>query len=218
MVPPQTRRTSNSMPLDDVLRTSLLATHLNGEPLPAVHGGPLRLVTPGVYGTMHLKWLSRLRFEAEETRNYNHIPRYRMPLQPIPPGQKIEYTLDNSRFNWWMKTKSVVLAPEPEMQVPAGRMMIQGVAFNDGAAPITSVLVSLDQGRAWRRAALTVPKSPYAWYPWRLAIQARPGKLSIWTRAVDALGRTQPQDGSIFWNPSGYEWNGVEQIDVTVVG
>lgn len=206
----------HSLPIDDVLRTSLLATHLNGEPLPAIHGGPLRLVTPGVYGTMHLKWLSRLRFEAEETRNYNHIPRYRVPLQPIQPGEAIEYTLTNSRFNWWMNVKSVVLAPEAGSTLPAGRLAIRGVAFNDGAAPLTSVLISLDQGQTWRQARLNAPASPYAWYPWQFTVNARPGKLSIWSRAIDAWGRSQPLDGSVFWNPSGYEWNGVEQIDVTI--
>jgi hypothetical protein len=42
------------------------------------------------------------------------------------------------------------------------------------------------------------------------------GKRELWARTVDALGRTQPLDGSIHWNPSGYEWNGVEKISVTV--
>jgi hypothetical protein len=30
------------------------------------------------------------------------------------------------------------------------------------------------------------------------------------------LGRGQPFDGAIHWNPQGYTWNGVEKIDVTV--
>jgi hypothetical protein len=33
---------------------------------------------------------------------------------------------------------------------------------------------------------------------------------------VDALGRTQPLDGSIAWNPAGYAWNGVDAVTVTV--
>ena len=43
-----------------------------------------------------------------------------------------------------------------------------------------------------------------------------PGTYEVWSRAVDALGRSQPLDGTIFWNPNGYEWNGVHKIAFTV--
>jgi hypothetical protein len=36
------------------------------------------------------------------------------------------------------------------------------------------------------------------------------------SRAIDALGRTQSLEGSIFWNPNGYEWTGVFKVEVTV--
>ena len=50
----------------------------------------------------------------------------------------------------------------------------------------------------------------------RPAPQMPAGPRELWVRAVDALGRSQPLDGSIHWNPSGYEWNGVEKIAVRV--
>jgi len=206
----------HSLPVDDVLQHAILATHLNGQPLPAIHGGPVRLVTPGVYATMHIKWLKRLRFERDETRNYNQIPRYRVPRQPIAPGTKIEYTFANSRFNWRMNVKSVILLPTPGRQLAPGRCNVQGVAFNDGGCRIDSVLVSTDQGQSWGRAALQRPASNYAWTTWRLPIEAAPGPLTIWSRAVDAWGRSQPLDGAVAWNPSGYEWNGVDKVDVSV--
>ncbi len=42
-----------------------------------------------------------------------------------------------------------------------------------------------------------------------------PGEHEIWARAIDALGRSQPLDGSVFWNPNGYEWTGVYKTPVT---
>ncbi len=61
---------------------SILALELNGEPLPGIHGGPVRLVTPGFFGTMQIKWLARLRFETAESPSFYHANEYRVPLEP----------------------------------------------------------------------------------------------------------------------------------------
>ena len=39
----------------------LLATHLNDEPLPELHGGPLRLVVPFLQGYKSVKWVGAIR-------------------------------------------------------------------------------------------------------------------------------------------------------------
>jgi DMSO/TMAO reductase YedYZ molybdopterin-dependent catalytic subunit len=206
----------HSLPLDEALKKSILALRLNGQPLPAIHGGPVRLVTPGYYGTMHVKWITRLRFDERESNHTSHIPHYRTPLVPIAPGQQFQPTFDNSEPNWRMRLKSVVLRPAPGARLARGETTIVGVAFNDGEARIDSVLVSTDGGANWRVARLDAPKSPCAWYRWQATLELAPGKHQIWSRAVDALGRSQPVDGAVFWNPRGYTWNGVEKIDVTV--
>ncbi len=41
---------------------TLLATHMNGEPIPPEHGGPVRLVVPALYGWKSVKWVSRILF------------------------------------------------------------------------------------------------------------------------------------------------------------
>ena len=41
----------------------------------------------------------------EETSNYNHVPRYRVPKRPIKPGADYAFTLQNSNYNWNMKVK-----------------------------------------------------------------------------------------------------------------
>ncbi len=206
----------HSIPLAEALKKSLLALRMNGQPLPAIHGGPVRLVTPGFYGTMHVKWLSSLRFEAGESEHTSQVPHYRTPLEPIAPGQKFTATLANSEPNWRMKIKCVVLSPGPDATLSAGSTTFQGVAFNDGEARIAKVLVSPDAGRTWQAAELDVPASPYAWYRWHAALKLPPGKQQVWAMAIDELGRGQPMDGAIHWNPQGYTWNGVEKISVTV--
>jgi len=40
---------------------------------------PVRLMTPGVLGAMHINWLGTLSLVESESENYNHVPRYRVP-------------------------------------------------------------------------------------------------------------------------------------------
>ena len=206
----------HSVPLNDALRLGILATEMNGEPIPAIHGGPVRLVIPGYYGTMNIKWLSELSFDAHETNNYNQIPRYRVPLLPIEPGSDIDYTFENSQPNWEQKIKSVIFSPLPEDDVVAGPVTVRGVAWNDGVVPVTAVEISTDNGASWRTAELTTPESPFAWYHFRAEVELPAGEGRIMARAADELGRSQPLDGSVHWNPSGYEWNGVDVVDLAV--
>ncbi|MEX2121544.1 MAG: sulfite oxidase [Pirellulales bacterium] len=210
---PQGADFEHSIPLPDALGRSLLAITMNGEALPAVHGGPVRLVTPGYYGTMNIKWLHRLRFEARETHNHHQVRRYRTPLVPIAPGSPFEYGLANSEPNWRMPIKSVVFAPLEGERLAAGAVDVRGVAFNDGAARIVSVEVSTDGAGTWRRTELKAPASPYAWYHWRTTLTLPRGKQRLLARAIDAQGRGQPLDGAIGWNPAGYGWHGVHSVD-----
>jgi hypothetical protein len=90
------------------------------------------------------------------------------------------------------------------------------VAFNDGEAAIEQVLVSTDMGGTWRSVPFKNPSSPYGWYRWSAGFELPSGKHQVWAKAVDALKRGQPLDGTIDWNPQGYAWSGVEKIEVTV--
>jgi DMSO/TMAO reductase YedYZ molybdopterin-dependent catalytic subunit len=206
----------HSIPLDVALERSILALTLNGEPIPKVHGGPVRLVTPGYYGTMNVKWLSKLRFEAEESKNHHHVGRYRTPLRPLKPGSEFKSTLANSEANWEMRIKSVIFSPLEGARLSPGEVEIRGVAWNDGQTKIEAVEISADGGQSWRRAEITRPKSPYAWHPWKLVTKLTAGKHKLLSRAIDVTGRAQPLDGAIGWNPAGYAWSGADVVNVEV--
>lgn len=70
---------TTSLPLQDLLDDDvLLAYGLDGKPLDAEHGGPLRLVVPMLYAYKSAKWVRKLRFTKEqelgywETRGYSN--------------------------------------------------------------------------------------------------------------------------------------------------
>src|SRR5262249_48026799 len=46
---------------------AMVAYRLNGEPIPLIRGGPVRLILPWAYGFKNIKWLQRFRL-THETR------------------------------------------------------------------------------------------------------------------------------------------------------
>jgi DMSO/TMAO reductase YedYZ molybdopterin-dependent catalytic subunit len=203
---------------DPGLKNAILALKMNGEPIPACHGGPVRLIIPGFYGNMNVKFLTTLLYAAEQSPSAFQSVGYRMPNGPVEPGQfeANDYTVYNSVPTYGHKIKSVIFSPLPDDKPKAGPVDITGVAFNDGEAAVTMVEVSSDGGKTWTMADLKAAESPWAWYHWSAKGMLASGKNVLMSRATDALGRTQPMDGLTRWNPRGYEWNGVEHLEVMV--
>jgi hypothetical protein len=135
----------------------------------------------------------------------------------LNPGESIEYTSANSDPNYDMKINSRLYFPASESVLRANTPFIaKGVAWNDGAAELTSVELSIDQGHNWQSAVMARVTGPFAFRGWTMTISLPVGRHQIWVRAADARGRTQPIDGGIFWNTGGYAWNGVEKVSVSV--
>ena len=58
---------ARSMSLDDAMNpANLLCYEMNGSPLPAANGFPVRLIAPGWFGVANVKWLRRI--ELRDTR------------------------------------------------------------------------------------------------------------------------------------------------------
>jgi sulfite oxidase len=203
---------------DPALDNAILALRMNGEPIPATNGGPVRLIIPGYYGNMNVKMLTTLLYAAEESPSAFQSVGYRMPLVPVEPGEfeANDYTTENSVPTYGHKIKSVIFSPLPDDGAKAGAVDITGVAFNDGEALITTVEVSADGGKTWMNADIKPPESPWAWYHWSAKTTLASGKTVLMCRATDALGRGQPMDGLTRWNPRGYEWNGVDRVEITI--
>jgi hypothetical protein len=79
-----------SIPIEKAMHPdTLLATHMNGEPLPLLHGAPLRLITPGWMGDACVKWLTDLTLLAEEAKGFYMETAYRYPAHPVEPGTAV---------------------------------------------------------------------------------------------------------------------------------
>jgi DMSO/TMAO reductase YedYZ molybdopterin-dependent catalytic subunit len=199
------------------LADAILALRMNGEPIPTIHGGPVRLIVPGYYGNMNVKWVTELTLTPEQTPSALMQKTYRMPIRQVEPGKFTtqDLTQQNSDPTYGFAIMSVVFAPLDGQRVRAGSVTLSGVAWNDGVVPISDVRISLDQGRSWLPAELTGAESAYAWHHWQKRVDLPAGQHEVWVRAIDAWGRSQPLDGLSTWNPGGWDWHGVDRVAFT---
>lgn len=73
----QTLSYARSLPREQALHPdTLLAYAMNGEPLPAAHGFPLRLIVPGWYGMASVKWVRRIEAIAQHFQGFFQVERY----------------------------------------------------------------------------------------------------------------------------------------------
>ena len=185
----------------------LLAWEMNGEPLPAEHGYPLRLVVPRWYGVASVKWLAQVRVLAEPFRgHFQHEKYIYLGEAGTPDGTPVAR----------MRVRSLIAHPSAGDELTAGvPMEIRGCAWS-GEAPVERVEVSADGGRTWAAAQLGAAPSPYAAALWRLLwIPPPAGAAELIARATDAAGNTQPME--CVWNELGYGNNAVQRVPVTIV-
>jgi len=201
-----------SMPMHKAMHpATLLALSMNGE-APAIHGFPARLIVPGWDGTSWVKWVTRLTPAAQMSSGFFMNPAYRIPKFHLPPGTPARPA--ELEVIEGMPVKSSITAPEDQAKIASGTVTIRGIAWA-GEQAIERVEVSTDGGSRWRDAQLSQPKLNFAWRLWQIEWRPpEPGYYTILSRATDSAGRVQPFVPA--WNPSGYLWNGIDRIGVTV--
>ncbi|MGH9866393.1 MAG: sulfite oxidase-like oxidoreductase [Candidatus Acidiferrales bacterium] len=73
-----------NVPLDDLTRpTTLFALRHNGEPLPADHGYPVRLVVPQLYAWKSVKWVRGIEFLPQDAPGFWEQNGYHMYGDPF---------------------------------------------------------------------------------------------------------------------------------------
>jgi DMSO/TMAO reductase YedYZ molybdopterin-dependent catalytic subunit len=174
-------------------RDSLVAVGMNGEPLPALHGFPARLVTPGLYGFVGAtKWLSRMTATTYAEQSAYWTDRGWAVDAPV-------------------LTQSRIDTPRAFAEVPAGPVTIGGVAWAQHRG-IERVEVRVDDGD-WQEARLGPDAGIDYWRQWYLPWQATSGEHRLSVRATDGTGTTQTEVSTTPF-PSGA--TGWHSIDVRV--
>lgn len=191
---------------------TLVAWAMNDQPIPQVHGAPLRLIVPGWEGAYSVKWLKTLTVANTEHDGFWVTTGYRYPTRRVAPGAAVD-AKDMAPLTG-LAVKSLITAPLDGAVVAPGRLAVAGFAWA-GETAIASVDVSTDNGASWQPATLAGSAVKYAWRRFEFAFTpARAETYTILSRATDATGKAQPIVPA--WNPSGYLWNAPDMVRVEV--
>jgi DMSO/TMAO reductase YedYZ molybdopterin-dependent catalytic subunit len=151
----------------------MLAVAMNGEPLPAAHGYPVRIVVPGLYGYVSAtKWVTELELTRWENFDSYWIPRGWSRLGPVKTMARI----DTPRYG----------------AERTGEVAIGGVAWAVHRG-VGQVQIRVDEGD-WLDAELGGVPSNDTWAQWVYRWSGDPGSYRIEARAIDKSGKAQVAD------------------------
>jgi DMSO/TMAO reductase YedYZ molybdopterin-dependent catalytic subunit len=195
---------------------SMIVWAMNGQPLPNIHGGPVRLIIPGWAGSASQKWLTRIVIRDKEHDGPGMTgTSYRLAIKPMVPGDKADPK--NFRILESMPVRSIITAPSNGTKLAAGTkdVPLRGASWA-GDLSVQRVDISVDYGQSWQQAKLEKPKNKFDWQRWTASIKLpSDGYFEVWSRATDSKGKMQPHVPPN-WNPSGYGGNPFHRIAVLV--
>lgn len=102
---------SRGVPMNKAMQEhGLIVWAMNGQPLPAIHGFPVRLVIPGWPGSVSSKWLNRIwvRDKVHDGAGMGGTS-YSMTIKPMIPGGKVDNA--NMRTMESMPVRSIITSP-----------------------------------------------------------------------------------------------------------
>lgn len=208
---------SRGVPIAKALGPETIVAYVaNGEPIPHLHGGPLRVIVPGYPGSASQKWIARVEIRDREHDGERMTGfHYRLPKHPVRPGDDFDAADFEPITD--MRVKSLVTYPAEGFTAAAGvPLRVRGFGWS-GHTPLARVEVSIDGGGAWQEAKLGRAIDRFAWRRFEATLSAlSAGAVEIVVRATDTAGRAQPLD-SAPWNPRGYCNNVVHRVRGTIV-
>ncbi len=203
---------AGSIPVEKALAgETIIADEMNGEPLPPVHGFPLRAVVPGFVGARSVKWLSAIALAREPSSSYYQTRSYRL-FGPDVQGTDARW--EEALPLGELAVNAAICRPHDGESLPAGRVVVAGWAVGGGQRAVARVDVSGDGGATWARAELARGETPSAWCLWSAERELAPGPHELVARAVDSSTNSQPESPAATWNFKGYANNACPRVRV----
>lgn len=175
-------------------RHAMLATSMNGEPLTPVHGYPVRMVVPGLFGYVSAtKWVTDIEVTTWDAFDAFWVRNGWAKEGPFLPSSRINI-------------------PRAGARVAAGTSRVAGFAWAP-VAGVRTVELRVDDAE-WAPMTIEPGATPETWCQWTGEWTARPGRRTLTVRVVDNEGNVQTDEVRLP-EPSGA--TGLHSVSVTVV-
>ena len=163
---------------------TLLVYQINGEPLPRIHGYPVRVIVPGLYGEKNIKWVTRIDVVTEDKQGFYEQQGWGPNF--VPPTR-------SDLFN--PRTEGAGQSARFRQPIAVGqRVELRGRAFAADRG-IRSVEVTTDDGATWSDATIYYPGTDLTWSLWsHVWTPEVPGEYRVYSRAIDGNGDPQPSE------------------------
>ena len=192
---------------------------MNGATLDIHHGGPVRIVAPGLLGARWVKWVDSIIVSQEESQNWYQQHDYKILPSSVTSPEEAQPLWKKYPAMTQMPLNSVIASIIPihdESTTCARRQVhVTGYAIRGSAGPIVDVEVSSDLGESWRKANITYQEGKWSWALWEIVLDThaleetstKAGGQSriLHSRARDAGGNVQEKEGN--WNIRGVAYN-----------
>lgn len=150
----------------------LAALYMNGEPIPPLHGFPLRILNPGYFGVKQPAWVTSIEVIDMPMKDYWEDRGW----DCSPP----------------MDIDSIIFQPARAAKVTAGEALrISGAAF--GGTRVVKVELTTDKGKSWTAAEIVKKMdADNVWVFWEAdLVFSQRGSYTVNVRATDIQGNTQ---------------------------
>jgi len=191
---------------------TLLAWEMNGEPLPHLHGAPVRVIVPGWTSTYWMKMVTSIDALDKPLATFWMNTAYRVPKGKFAFADRfLTQENDASTPITEMVVNSLITSVKDGQKVPVGQdVEIRGIAW-DGGYGIRSVDVSADGGTTWATAELGHDLGRFSFRPWKILVRPpKAGEYPVMARATSRQGTTQTSE--LIFNPAGYHNNVMQRI------
>jgi DMSO/TMAO reductase YedYZ molybdopterin-dependent catalytic subunit len=200
------------------LERALLAVQMNDAPLPADHGGPVRLVVPGWYGCACIKWVDRIERVADDAPATSQMLEFAARThQPFEASRASASPRASSRGDRpataaalgagrdTLRARDFIPAVIDTAAMPVrvekwrvnGRLeyRITGIIWG-GSIPTSALSIRFRSGGPWTRVEhCPLPASTLMWSLWtHIWRPDAPGRYEIVLRVDDSSIRTRRLD------------------------
>ncbi len=171
------------------LEHAILATRMNGAPLPRDHGFPVRLIVPGWYGCACIKWVNRVEIVPNvpaTTQMREFAARTHQKGTPVLARDFAPAVIDTA-----------AMPVRVEKWSAGGRIFyrVAGIVWG-GSKPTNALSIRFKSGDMWTRVDdCPLPASTLTWSLWSHVWRpAAPGRYQIVLRVDDPAIRTRRLD------------------------